>query len=654
MSSLFGRYNIDEKSVNAKQLDLMMERMDNWNPDSKGVWKKEHIGFGHLMLHSTPDSLNEQLPFWNEMRKLAITADARIDNRKELFAKLRLSTAEQNNISDSQLILKTFEKWGETCVKYLIGDFAFAIWDEEKQQLFCARDHIGVRPFFYHYSKGLFTFASQMRGLLCLPEISKEWNMDFVHEMLFCGFPLDKVKTFYKNINRLEPAHTIMVSSSGISIQKYWSLEEINFEKLPSEESYIERARELIEQSIHCRLRTKFPVGAQLSGGLDSSGIAILAAKQAQKQKISFSTYSEILSDNLIGKEFPFQDERKFIYDVCEKGEINDYNFSTYLGRDISFFFEKQFDNLDGLACIDYASFTQPHAELASSKKVRTLFSGFVGDELVSLNPVGTFYQELINKRDWVNVWTQLKAETGKSWPIKNILRIVLKSKCPRLLYWYHRLKRTSYNTYSKEQNSLLNYSINKEVVKKLVRKYEYPGLVQYNSLKDEEKKKIENNSFLSFRMEAENIVGLQYKMNMVYPYADKRLLEFFYNAPMGLKKKNGIGRLLYREALKAILPESVLYREKRGYVIAPTYFHLLKKNHNKVLNSLILSQKNKMLSNLIDFKKLIYYWDSIKKDSFLFQDSSVAAVTLIRVFKKNIAHLEINKLKLPSIILLL
>ena len=124
------------------------------------------IGLGHRMLWTTPGSLNEKLPLSNASGDLIITADARIDNRDELIEALDLNGRLRQTITDSELILAAFERWGEGCPERLLGDFSFAIWDRQKNRLFCARDHMGVKPFYYYLSNKVIVFASEIKALL--------------------------------------------------------------------------------------------------------------------------------------------------------------------------------------------------------------------------------------------------------------------------------------------------------------------------------------------------------------------------------------------------------------------------------------------------------------------------------------------------------
>ena len=150
---------------------------------------------------------------------MRIQANARLDARDELIAKL------EANGSDAELILLAYEKWGDDCVKHLIGDFAFAIWDGRKQRYFCARDHFGVKPFYYTHIDNEFAFSTSLNELRLNPRVSNELNEIAVGDYLLFGVNQDLSTTIFKDIHRLPPGHTLTVENGSITKRRYWTLE---------------------------------------------------------------------------------------------------------------------------------------------------------------------------------------------------------------------------------------------------------------------------------------------------------------------------------------------------------------------------------------------------------------------------------------------
>src|SRR2546425_624531 len=253
----------------------MLARLEHRGPDGTGAWREGPVALGHGMLHTTPESLREQQPLVGTRGDLVLAADARIDNRGELCSLLPAPS----DATDAELILAAYERWGEHCPEHLLGDFAFAIWDGRTERLFCARDHFGVKPLYYHHRPGrLFAFASEIKGLLALADIPRRLNETRVAAYLVPLFE-DKEVTFYEEILRLPPAHRLTVNRDGARTERYWALDPGHELRLGSDEAYAEAFRELFTDAVRCRLRSAFPVGAMLSGGLDSSSIVCVARR---------------------------------------------------------------------------------------------------------------------------------------------------------------------------------------------------------------------------------------------------------------------------------------------------------------------------------------------------------------------------------------
>jgi len=201
-----------------------------------------------------------------------IFANARIDARDELIAKLSINEP----LTDADLILQAYQAWGDNCVNHIIGDFAFAIWDDRQQRLFCARDHFGVKPFFYTHSADHFNFSSTLNELRLDQRISNTLNDIAVGDYLLFGVNQDQSTTVFSDIQRLPPGHTLTVEKNQIRIQPYWrpSLPvEIRFR---DPNAYVERFSELLSRAVRDRLRTD-RVAISMSGGLDSTSLAAIA-----------------------------------------------------------------------------------------------------------------------------------------------------------------------------------------------------------------------------------------------------------------------------------------------------------------------------------------------------------------------------------------
>ncbi|MGA9381234.1 MAG: asparagine synthase-related protein, partial [Phormidium sp.] len=271
MSGIVGIINRDEKPINPDLLQRMTEFMSYRGPDAQQIWLEGNVGFGHTMLRTTKESLAEKQPFSLD-EKVWITADARIDGRGELIEKLEIKD-NINVVTDVELILRAYLVWGEDCVQYLLGDFAFGIWDEREQKLFCARDHFGVKPFYYAEVGNGLIFSNTLNCLRVHPGVSDELNDLAIADFLLFGLNLEFDTTTFADIQRLPPAHCLTWSKERRQIKRYWTLPTDGYIRYKQASEYVEHFQELMEKAVGDRLRTN-QVGMFMSGGLDSSTLA--------------------------------------------------------------------------------------------------------------------------------------------------------------------------------------------------------------------------------------------------------------------------------------------------------------------------------------------------------------------------------------------
>jgi asparagine synthase (glutamine-hydrolysing) len=271
------------------------------------------------MRWTTPEALRERLPLLSPHADFVLVADARLDNREELIGALSLESAQARKITDGQLILQAYQTWGEACPGRLEGDFAFVVWDEQQKRLFCARDTAGVRPFYYYSSPKLFAFASEIKSLLRLPELQPGLNERKVADFLLWSFE-DKTETYYQNIIRLPPAATLVVDEVVHEPRQYWSLDP-HFElHMHGEDEYVQAFKEQFDRSVCNRMRSPYPVGSALSGGLDSSAIACIARqKMALMNELPLKVFSAVFTAES-GAGVSDLDERDYIDSVLELG----------------------------------------------------------------------------------------------------------------------------------------------------------------------------------------------------------------------------------------------------------------------------------------------------------------------------------------------
>ena len=278
MSGIAGIVHWDGRPVADGHLGRMLEAIRHRGPDGLVGEVAESVALGHARLAMREEEREQAQPVWSPYRSCAIVADARLYNREELLESLGGVGWLPEPASDAAILLAAYECWGAEMVQRLSGDFALVIWDSGKQRVFAARDPFGAKPLFYWTSGNTLRFGSEPKQLLIFPEVAVEPEEQVVVEHLM-GSPKVRELTFFKGVHRLLAGHFLMASADGVVQRAYWEPHHLGDLELPSKEEYAARFRALFKQAIESRLSTDWSVGAQLSGGLDSSSVAAMAAE---------------------------------------------------------------------------------------------------------------------------------------------------------------------------------------------------------------------------------------------------------------------------------------------------------------------------------------------------------------------------------------
>ena len=312
MSTLFGVFYRNGKPV-SNELELIYKGMKHFPHEKYAFSIQDNCGFGHLLTYNTPEAINEKMPQRVEEANLLFVAEGRIDNRDEISKLLNISVSEQQTIPDGDLMLKAYLKWNEKCVDYVLGKWSLAAFHIDSQKLFIARDQWDYTAIEYYIDDQVIAFASSHQGLLPLSFITKEIDEPMLAHLLVI-WPGDFEKTYYKGIKRLLPSHTLFITPENAVLHRYWDYKDIPEKEGLTLEDYCENLLENMNKAVAARLRSFKPVAATLSGGMDSSTVCALAARQLAKQNKKLRTYSHVplfqpsatLTTHNFGDESPF------------------------------------------------------------------------------------------------------------------------------------------------------------------------------------------------------------------------------------------------------------------------------------------------------------------------------------------------------------
>ena len=309
MCGICGQFRFDSENVSSKSLTSMMSKLARRGPDSNGKWLEGKIGFGHQRLSIIDLSSHGNQPMVDDLLKLTLVFNGTIYNYKSLRSELIGKGYSFFSHSDTEVIIKAYHYWGEDCVKYLDGMFAFCVWDQSNQKLFIARDRMGIKPLYYNLSNKAFTFASNSQALLT-QELDKSVNPLALQQQLSLHGVVPAPNTIINGIQKVKPATVITINTKGLLKEKtYWHPSANRSERSLSDNEYVEKAHELLTAAVTKRMdAADVPIGVLLSGGLDSSLLVALLKEAGHEDIRTFSIGFEDI-DNEAGSEFEYSDQ---------------------------------------------------------------------------------------------------------------------------------------------------------------------------------------------------------------------------------------------------------------------------------------------------------------------------------------------------------
>lgn len=308
MCGICGIYGFEDKELLKRMCDVIEHR----GPDDSGIFLDKIVGLGNRRL-SIIDVVGGRQPIHNENESIWITYNGEVYNFKEIREELQRKGHKFYTNTDTETIVHSYEEYGEECLKKLRGMFAFAIWDSNKKMLFLARDRLGKKPLYYYYKNGIFIFGSEIKSIL-------QYNMprlvdyDAVHSYLTYRFVFGS-STIFRDIKRLPSGCSLICTSDGISIKKYWDI--AMSPQVLSEDYCVKKLGELLRESIRLRLMSDVPLGAYLSGGIDSSTVVAMMSTLLDEPVKTFS----------VGFGDPEFDETDYARTVADYFETDHHEF---------------------------------------------------------------------------------------------------------------------------------------------------------------------------------------------------------------------------------------------------------------------------------------------------------------------------------------
>lgn len=518
-----------ERDVVTKMAETLAKR----GPDDNKVWIKGNVAFGHKRLIVVdPEGGKQPMTCLKDEANYAICYNGELYNTEDIRKELLRRGYTFKGHSDTEVLLASYIEWKEECVDHLNGIYAFAVWDEQKEQVFIARDRLGVKPLFYKYDSGRLLFGSELKAILAHPDVKAEVTLEGLSEIFGLGPSRTPGHGIYAGIKELRPGHAMTFSKNGLCIWRYWNVESKKHED--SFEETVEKTRFLLQDAITRQLVSDVPLCTFLSGGVDSSAITAIAAKEYEKSgKGQLHTYSVDYEDNdkyFKANAFQPNSDAPFIHLMTETFQtihhrcvISNEQLAQYLTEAVLV------RDLPGMADIDSSL-------LWFCREIKQDFvvglSGECADEIFGGYP--WFYRE-----------DDLQS-SAFPWMRSTEAREQLLKK-----EWRNKLNLQQYVQQRYEESI-----------------QEVPILDGESPLEAKRRQLFYLNMvwFMTTLLDRKDRMSMGASLEVRVPFADHRLVEYAWNIPWEMKMYKNREKGLLRKALEGLLPNDILYRKKSPY----------------------------------------------------------------------------------------
>ncbi len=535
-------------------LRRMNERIAHRGPDGDGFFTDGGVALAHRALRIIDLSDAAIQPMHNHDGSLHLVFNGEVYNYVELRPELEARGYTFRSHSDSEVLLNAYEEWGVDCLQRLNGMFAFAIWDSRKERLFIARDRIGVKPVYYHWDGERLVFASEIKALLAYPGIEARPNFAAIAEYMNAMFTTGE-HTWFEGIKRLLPGHYMLADAQGLQVRQWWDAPTAEDPVGKHDESYyVSRTRELLEDSVRLRLRSDVPLGAHLSGGLDSSSIVALLSRRLRESGEPVRTFSGAFAEG------PAYDERRYVEDVVAKYGT-EHHETLPTARDLQRLLDRIVWHMDEPAAGPGILLQWAVCRITNDAGVIVINGGQGGDEAWGgyLGYVPAYFRSLLkaarkHPRLLLDVVKSGFVLLSRSNTRMTLLKTLVRGRKARLrastalgTWAGPEFKRAGVGGTQEEGTSTPGATQGRRSAL---------GAVMYYDLK----------WYLPALLQVEDRTSMAFSLESRAPLLDYRLIELATSVPSHLKMKHLDMKHIFKEAVKDVLPASIYKRtDKMG-----------------------------------------------------------------------------------------
>lgn len=606
MSAIAGIVRLTGAPVGKEDLAASARRMLEPGLLEAQYWTQGGAGFVVRQSLVTREDQAERQPWTSDDGQRVLIHDGHLYNREELAASLGLSLTD-TIAPDGWLLQQALERWGEAALPRLIGDFVFAWWDVRQQRLLLARDQMGGRTLYYHQGKGFLAFASSYPALLALPGVPRKVDELGIADFLILNMH-HPVNTFYEDVRRFPKANTATYDGNGLKFSTYWALEPGSQLRLSGDEEYVEAAREQLERAVACRLRAQGRVAAQISGGLDSSAVAVTAAKQLAPNRLF-----TVCSVPPEGMELPppgpswYNDERPYLAEIAAQHPSLDLHLVSSLDPHVIEARPEAFFEAGGIPFrnVSNIGWLLPGFDLVAQAGFKVLLSGSRGNATWSFDGLRSL-SDLFRQGRWLRLMREIYL-TGRRAPFGWDWRRLLKTEIirPHLPHTWSRQRHRFGNRDAEAWTaySAINPAFAREIglferCREAGHDARFAGPANAQGMMRAMLTRNEHGADVT------TVLRMQSGIEQRNPLLDVRLVEFFHALPQEQFLKDGLSRRLARRALADRLPRAVLDKEKIG-MQNPEILHRLGKLRDGLMGEIAEFKQSPLAARCLDLPRL-------------------------------------------------
>jgi asparagine synthase (glutamine-hydrolysing) len=566
MCGICGQVNRSGAPAELGVVQAMMSAIRHRGPDSAGHLVRGAVALGHLRLSIIDLSPAGHQPMSNADGRFWIVFNGEIYNYRELKHELEQAGEAFRSASDTEVLLRLYQRDGERCVQKLHGMFAFAIWDDAEQRLFLARDRVGIKPLYYYADERVLTFGSEIKAILQSPAVPRSVHSDAVITYFTFGHSFGP-QTIYDGIKKLLPAHYLTYDQSGLRVEKYWELPDSVPQLGLREEDCAEQVRHLLRQAVTSHMVSDVPLGAFLSGGIDSSAIVAFMAEASTQPVKTFSIgfdiggyFNELDDARLIAQRFGTEHHERIVSELDVEQLI----------QKMVYHYDEPFADAANLPTYIVSELAREH--------VKVVLSGEGGDEgfggyrryiTHALSPRFQAIPAILRERVVRPIAALLPTIRGNgSLEFSRRVRKVVETMsiaADDMRYG------TWLAFFSEDQKShLLAQSLGPELARfdgyDTYRDYynRFPRWEPINRALYTDLKGWLPDTYLEKIDKATMAVSLEGRV----PFLDHRLLEYVFTLPARMKVRGCTTKYILKKSLEGILPRSTLYKPKHGFAV--------------------------------------------------------------------------------------